>query len=62
MQMMTDKRVRHLPVLDGTNLVGMLSIGDVVNWLNSAQKTTLDNMERYILAEIIRQSHTTRRA
>ena len=62
MQIMTDKRVRHLPVLDGTNLVGMLSVGDVVNWLNSAQKTTLDNLERYILAEIIRQSRTTRRA
>jgi len=62
MQIMTDKRVRHLPVLDGTNLVGILSIGDVVNWLNSAQKTTIDNLERYILAEIIRQSRTTRRA
>ena len=62
MQIMTDKRVRHLPVLDETNLVGILSIGDVVNWLNSAQKTTLYNLERYILAEIIRQSRTTRRA
>ena len=52
MQIMTDNRVRHLPVLEGTNLVGILSIGDLVNWLISAQKATLDNLERYTLAEI----------
>ena len=52
MQIMTDRRVRHLPVLDGSNLVGILSIGDVVNWLISAQKATIDNLERYTLAEI----------
>jgi len=52
MQIMTDNRVRHLPVLEGTNLVGILSIGDLVNWLISAQKATLDNSERYTLAEI----------
>jgi CBS domain-containing protein len=52
MEMMTEKRVRHLPVLEGTKLVGILSIGDVVNWLMSALKETLDNLERYSLAEI----------
>jgi CBS domain-containing protein len=52
MQTMTEKRVRHLPVLEGTKLVGILSIGDVVNWLMSALKETLDNLERYSLAEI----------
>ena len=52
MQIMTDKRVRHLPVLDGNKLVGILSIGDVVNWLMSAQKAAIDNLERYSLAEI----------
>jgi CBS domain-containing protein len=52
MRIMTDKRVRHLPVLDGSNLVGILSIGDVVNWLISAQKAMIDNLERYTLAEI----------
>ena len=52
MRIITEKRVRHLPVLDGSNLVGILSIGDVVNWLISAQKAMIDNLERYTLAEI----------
>ena len=52
MRIITDKRVRHLPVLEGADLVGILSIGDVVNWLISAQKAMIDNLERYTLAEI----------
>src|SRR5580700_9520214 len=52
MRIMTEKRVRHLPVLEGTRLVGILSIGDLVNWLMSAQKAMIDNFERYSLAEI----------
>ena len=52
MRIITEKRVRHLPILEGTKLVGILSIGDVVNWLMSAQKAAIDNLERYSLAEI----------
>jgi CBS domain-containing protein len=48
MQHMTDKRCRHLPVVDEGALVGLVSIGDLVNWILSAQDRTIRQLEDYI--------------
>jgi CBS domain-containing protein len=48
LRLMTEHRVRHLPVLENEQLVGIVSIGDLVNWVISAQSATIDNLEGYI--------------
>jgi CBS domain-containing protein len=48
LRLMTDNRVRHLPVLDGDRIVGVVSIGDLVNWIISAQDVAIKQMENYI--------------
>jgi CBS domain-containing protein len=48
MRLMTEKRVRHLPVVEGANVIGLVSIGDLVNWIISTQDATIEQMERYI--------------
>lgn len=48
MAMMTDKRIRHLPVLDDSQLVGIISIGDVVSAVITFQESLIADLERYI--------------
>ncbi len=48
MRIMTDHRVRHLPVLDGEKLVGVVSIGDIVRSIISAQADTIKHLSSYI--------------
>lgn len=48
MQMMTDKHIRHLPVVTDNQAVGMVSIGDVVKFIIADQKQTISQLESYI--------------
>ena len=48
MQVVTDKRIRHLPVMQGGDVVGVLSIGDLVRAVIEEQKQEQDQLQRYI--------------
>jgi CBS domain-containing protein len=51
MRIMTDKRVRHLPVMEESKMIGIVSIGDLVRRIISAQTATIDNLEKYITGD-----------
>lgn len=48
MQLVTDRRIRHLPVLDGDAVLGVVSIGDLVKAVIEDQQVELDQLQRYI--------------
>ncbi len=48
MRLMTEKRIRHLPVVVEDRLVGLISMGDIVNWVMESQKSTIAQLQGYI--------------
>lgn len=48
MEIMTQKHIRHLPILEAGKVLGMISIGDVVNAIIKTQKETIEHLQSYI--------------
>jgi len=48
MRLMTEHRIRHLPVVNEDEVMGIISIGDLVNWIISAQTNTIFQLQTYI--------------
>jgi CBS domain-containing protein len=48
MKLMTDHRIRHLPVVQGTKILGIISIGDLVNSIISQQTSAIEQLQTYI--------------
>ena len=51
MRVMTDSHIRHLPVMEGKKLIGLVSIGDLVRGIISAQTATIEALEKYITGD-----------
>jgi CBS domain-containing protein len=50
---MTEKRIRHLPVIEDNRLTGLISIGDVVKAIITHQKITIEHLQDYIMGKYI---------
>jgi CBS domain-containing protein len=48
MALMSGKKIRHLPVVDGEELIGVISIGDVISFIIEEQKEIIEQLEHYI--------------
>src|SRR5258708_4626210 len=48
MRLMTTRRIRHLPVVERNTVVGVLSIGDIVDWIVTSQQQTINHLRNYI--------------
>jgi CBS domain-containing protein len=51
MGIMTTNRIRHLPIMEGEKVLGVVSIGDLVKWLVSEQEETIEHLQNYISAK-----------
>jgi|SRR5688572_6556163 CBS domain-containing protein len=51
MELMSSRRIRHLPVLDNGELIGVISIGDVVRFIIEEQKSIIEHLEHYIAGQ-----------
>lgn len=52
LQLMSENRIRHLPVVEDGKVVGVLSIGDLVKCVISDQKQQIESLERYVVGEL----------